>query len=155
MRSASEKKFPSFTYASLPGVDPTPMDWKMCSVPDSGVAGEHVTYHKLEESDEHENLSSMINFYITESNVIGLIIINTVNSTFLPNDFVDTTPEIPIYVVSLKDGSQIEKFIGEQGEGDVQIKILVESSADSIPVRPTAATGYSPPPVQSLLFVPC
>ena len=154
LRNASEKKGPSFTYASLPQVDPTPMDWKMCSSPDSGVACEHVTYHKLEDPDEHKNLSSMINYYVTESSVVGLVIINTANSTILPDGFVNTTsPEIPICVVSLKDGDQIEKFVNVQQEGDVQIKISVESTVDSLPVRPTASTRHSPPPIQSLLFV--
>lgn len=150
MRSASDKKYPSFTYASLPGVSPTPIEWKMCSPPDSGVGSEHVTYHRLGDPDDHDNLSSMINYYVTESNVMGLIIINAANSTILPDNFVDTeSPEIPIYVVSSRDGDQIERFVSSHGEGDVQIKILVESTVDSMPVRSVPQTVPSPTPVQS------
>jgi len=130
----SKEKCPSFTYASLPGVRPTPVEWKMCCEPDRDVGSEHVTYHKLTESDE--NLSAVMAGY-SESNIVGLIIINTTNSTFLSNDFINnggTIPSTPpVYIVSSGDGKQLSTFVDAYEEGLVQIKVSVESAVDSIP----------------------
>ena len=126
----------------------------MCCIPGSDIASEHVTYHKLCASDE--SLTALVDEYIvTESNIIGLIVINSHSSRCLSNSIVDNTtaPQLPVYVVSLEDGHSIEDFVSEQKEGDVQIKILIESAVDSgQPLQvPAASTGPSPPLVTSML----
>lgn len=129
----SQENGPSFTYASLPGVIHIPMDWKQCYNPDcDDISGEYITYHKL--TDTVENFSAVVAKH-AESNVIGLVVINTVNSTFLANDFVnviDKSSAPPVYVVSLEDGEQLIAFIKAHDKGAVQIKVLVESLADSV-----------------------
>ena len=109
---------------------PTPIEWKTCCDPDSDVGSKHVTYHVLTGSDK--SLSEVIDRYV-ESNVVGLIIINSTDSVFLSNDFkgryVPQTP--PVYIISPGDGEQLIKFIRAHDEGFVQVKVLVESAVDS------------------------
>jgi len=131
----------------------------MCCEPGSGIPSEHVTYHQLSASGE--SLTAVVDEYITtESNLIGLIVINSTASRFLSASVIDKTmaPQLPVYVVSLEDGIQIEDFVSQQKEGDVQVKILIESAVDSFPVgppvrAPAAPTGPSPPPVTSMLLM--
>ena len=159
LRSASDKRCPSFTYTTPPGVVATPLEWKMCCEPGSDIPSEHVTYHQLSASDE--SLTAVVDEYITtESNIIGLIVINSTASRYLSENILDKTtpPQLPVYVVSLEGGTQIEGFVSQQKEGDVQVKVLVESTVDSLPVGlpvqvPAAAsTGPLPPPVTSMLL---
>ena len=140
----SQERCPSFTYATVPRVTPTPLEWKMCCDPESDVGSEHVTYHKLTDADE--TLSTVTERYI-ESNVVGLIIINSTNSTVLSNEFnaryVPPTP--PVYIISVGDGEKLRKFVEAHDEGLVQIKVLVESAVDfvsgsTVPVHPTPSS---------------
>ena len=124
----------------------------MCCIPGSDIPSEHVTYHKLCTSDE--SLTAVVDKYIaTESNIIGLIVINSNSSRCLSDNIADNTtvPQLPVYIVSWEDGNHIEEFVSEQKEGDVQIKISIESAVDSgQPLRiPAAPTGPSPPLVTS------
>ena len=119
---------------------PTPIEWKTCCDPDSDVGSEHVTYHVLTGSDK--SLSEVIDRYV-ESNVVGLIIINSTDSVFLSNDFkgryVPQTP--PVYIISSGDGEQLIKFVRAHDEGFVQVKVLVESAVDSRSVLTVGATS--------------
>ena len=126
-----QEKCPSFTYASLPGVSPAQLDWKVCCEPDQDVGGEYVTYHKLTDSDD--SLSAVMANY-AEPNIVGLIIINTFNSITLSSGFINkadipTTP--PVYILSLEDGDKLRAFFNTHDEGAVQIKVYVESPVDS------------------------
>lgn len=135
--SHSPEKTLSFTYASFPGVKPIPLEWKTCCEPDSDVGSEHVTYHMLTHSDD--SLSTVMAKY-TESNIVGVIIINSTNSTFLSNDFVnnsDVPVTVPVYIVSSGDGERLKKFVALHGEGPVQIKVLVESAVDLLSSGPS------------------
>ena len=149
VRNPPEKRCPSFTYASLPGVMPTPIEWKMCCDPDSEVGGEHVTYHTLTDTDD--NLSTVVEYHV-ESNIVGLIIINTTNSTALSRDlvsrYVAPSPPVPLYIVSSRDGERLKEFVKAHNEGFVQIKVLVESAVDSIPT-PVAPSGPLYPTLSS------
>ena len=149
IRNSPEKKCPSFTYATLPGVKPTPIEWKMCCDPDSDVGSEHVTYHTL--TDKDDKLSTVVEYHI-ESNIVGLIIINNTNSTTLSNDFTSryvapSTP-IPLYIVSSRDGEQLRALVKAYNEGSVQIKVLVESAVDSVP-GPVVPSGPPHPTLSS------
>ena len=126
----SQERCPSFTYASLPGVTPTPIEWKMCCDPDCDVGSEHVTYHILTDSDK--TLSSVIEHYLEEYNIVGLVIVNNTNSTSLSNDIITRyiPPTPPVYVVSSGDGERLSAFVKGHDEGAVQIKVLVESAVD-------------------------
>ena len=128
----TQEKCPSFTYASLPGVSPAPLEWKVCCEPDQEVGGEYVTYHKLTDSDD--SLSAVMANY-GEPNIAGLIIINTSNSTTLSSDFINkedkpTTP--PVYIISLEDGDKLITFVSTRDEGAVQVKVHVESTVDTV-----------------------
>ena len=128
----SQERCPSFTYASVPRVTPTPLEWKMCCDPDSDVGSEHVTYHVLTDSDK--SLASVIECHV-ESNVVGLIIINSIDSVFL-SDEVNAgyvPPTLPVYIISARDGEQLRKFVGAFDIGLVQIKVLWESAVDPVP----------------------
>lgn len=108
------------------------MEWKMCCDPDSIVSGEYVTYHKLTDSDN--SLSAVMNYY-TKSSIVGLIIINTTDSTSLANDFinkVDIPSTPPVYIISATEGEQLRAFVKAHDEGYVQIKVIVESAVDSV-----------------------
>ena len=140
----SQETCPAFTYASVPRVTPTPLEWKMCCDPDSDVGSEHVTYHALTDSDK--NLASAIERYV-ESHVVGLIIINSIDSLFLSDDFrgryVPETP--PVYIISSGDGEKLRKFVKAHEDGSVLIKVLVESAVDSVsgstaPVHPAPSS---------------
>ena len=145
---SSQEKCPSFTYASLPGVKPTPTVWKICCDPDSDIGSEHVTYHTLTEDD---NLSTIAECYM-ESNIVGLIIINNINSTTLSNDlastYVASSTPLPLYIVSSRDGEKLRAFVEAHEEGSVQIKVLVESVVDSVPA-PVVPSGLSHPTLSS------
>ena len=128
----TQEKCPSFTYASLPGVSPAPLEWKVCCEPDQEVGSEYVTYHKLTDSDD--SLSAVMANY-AEPNIAGLIIINTSNSTTLSSDFINkadqpTTP--PVYIISLEDGDKLTTFVSTRDEGAVQVKVHVESTVDTV-----------------------
>ena len=133
-----EEKCPSFTYASLPGVSHTPLEWKICCEPDQDVGGEYVTYHKLTDSDD--SLSAVMAKY-TEPNIVGLIIINTCNSTILSSDFINNAASTPpVYIISLGDGEKLRAFVNAHDEGAVQIKVYVESTVDTVST-PVVSTG--------------
>ena len=134
----------SFTYATVPKVTPTPLEWKTCCDPESDVGSEHVTYYTLTDADE--TLSTVMERYV-ESNVVGLIIINCTNTTVLSDKFnaryVPPTP--PVYIISSGDGEKLRKFVEAHDEGLVQIKVLVESAVDfvsgsTVPVYPTPSS---------------
>ena len=114
----------------------------MCCDPVSDVGSEHITFHLLTGSDE--SLSTVIERYV-ESNVVGLIIINSTDSLFLSNDFkgryVPPTP--PAYIISSGDGEKLRKLVEAHDEGFVQTKVLVESAVDSLP--PSTAPVYPTP----------
>ena len=129
---SSQEKCPSFTYASLPGVYLAPLKWKVCCEPEQKICGEYVTYHKLTDSDD--SLSTVMANY-AEPNIAGLIIINTSNSTTLSSDFINkadqpTTP--PVYIISLEDGDKLTTFVSTHDKGAVQVKVLVESTVDTV-----------------------
>ena len=127
----SQETCPAFTYASVPRVTLTPLQWKMCCHPDYDVGSEHVTYHALTDSDK--NLASAIECHMW-NNIVGLIIINSTDSLFLSDDFrgryVPETP--PVYIISSGDGEKLRKFVEAHEDGSVLIKVLVESSVDSV-----------------------
>lgn len=106
----------------------------MCCDPECGIGSEYVTYHKLTDSDE--SLSAVMAKY-AESSIVGLIIINTTNSTILNNDFVNNTRDVPstppVYIVSSGDGEQLIKLVTSHEEGNVQIKVFMESALDYMP----------------------
>ena len=79
-----------------------------------------------------------------ESNVVGLIIINITNSTFLSDKFITRyiPPTPPVYVVSAEDGEQLRKFVKMHEEGSIQIKVSVESAVDS--ALPTSVVSTQP-----------
>ena len=135
LKNSPEKICSSFTYTSLPGVQPAPIEWKMCCDPDAEVGGEHVTYHMLKAEDD--NLSTVVEYHI-ESNIVGLIIINHINSLSLSNDlvtrYVAPSPPMPLYIVSSRDGKQLKELVEGHEEGLVQIKVSVESAVDTAPV---------------------
>ena len=128
----SQEKCPSFTYASLPGMFPAPLEWKACCEPDQEVGGEYVTYHKLTGSDN--SLSAVMANY-AEPNIAGLIIINTTNSTTLLSDFIskaDQPATPPVYIISLEDGNKLTTFVNTHDEEAVQVKVHVESTVDTV-----------------------
>jgi len=108
------------------------MKWKMCCKPECNAESEHVTYHKLKDDDDR-NLYEVVHYYSTEFNVVGMIIVNSTDDIFISKDLVNEAkpPEIPVYVVSLEDGEQIKKFISQQRDGNVEIRVYVESPVDS------------------------
>ena len=130
--------------ASFPGVRPTSIEWKMCCEPrpDSEVGSEHVTYHTS--TDKDDNLSTVVENYV-ESNAVGLFIINTTNSTALSNDlisrYVAPSPPVPLYIVSSRDGEILRELVEAHDEASVQIKVLVESAVDSVPI-PVVPDNY-------------
>ena len=141
----SQEKCPSFTYASLPSVSPTKLGWKVCCELDEEVGGEYVTYHKLTNLDD--SLSTVMAKY-AESNIVGLIVINTTNSTTLSYDFINeaeipSTP--PVYIVSSEDGEKLIKFADKHDQGAIQIKVHLESTVDSVS-KPVKPTGLDLPP---------
>ena len=141
----SQEKCPSFTYASLPGVMPTPIEWKICCDPDSDIGSEHVTYHTVTDTDD--NLSTIVEYHI-ESNIVGLIIINNTNSTTLSNHlasrYVAPSTPMPLYIVSSRDGEILRPFVEAHEEGSVYVKVSVESAADSVPA-PVIPSGLPHP----------
>ena len=139
----TQDKGPLFTYASLPGVNPTPLEWKVCCDPDKDVGGEYVTYHKLTDSDD--SLSAVMANY-AEPNIVGLIIINTTNSTILSSDFINKAGRPlmpPVYIISLEDGEKLSKFVNDHDEGAVQIKVYAESVVDPVST-PSPSAGHRP-----------
>ena len=122
-----------FTYATLPGVDPTPLDWKVCSSPDSDVPSEHVIYYQLTTNDE--SLLDVVKEYCdVDPNVVGLIVVNFTPSNFLPVEILERgiPKRPPICVVSLEDGERIVDFFNTQvNDMDVKVAILAESNVDS------------------------
>ena len=135
--------------ASFPGVRPIPIEWKMCCEPGSEVGSEHVTYHTL--TDKDDNLSTVVENYVV-SNAVGLIIINTTNSTALSNDlisrYVAPSPPVPLYIVSSRDGEILRELVEAHDEASVQIKVLVESAVDSVPI-PVVPSGQLHPALSS------
>ena len=142
----SHKTCPSIVCASPRGVKPTPLEWRMCCEPDDSISSQYVTYHKLIDSDR--NLSAVLARY-NESNVVGLIIINTNNSLFLSDEFIknsdSTSLSLPIYIVSLRKGEVLKKFLLEhRGKEVVEVKVSVESAVDSefvIVAKPHTLSG--------------
>ena len=119
----SEEACPSFKCTILPGTKPTPSEWMLFCSPESEISSEHVTYHKL--TDVDKSLSTILARY-SKSNIHGLIIINVNGSVLLSHDFAVKEGEIlmqPVFVVSLEDGEELEKFIGARGKESVLIKI--------------------------------
>ena len=140
----SQEKCPSFTYTSLPGVNPTKLGWKVCCELDEDIGIEYVTYHKLTDLDD--NLSAVMVQY-AKQNIVGLIIINTTNSTALSYDFINkaeipSTP--PVYIISSEDGEKLKNFVNKHGEGAVQIMVHLESTVDSVS-KHVASTGLNLP----------
>jgi len=124
-RLTSSKEFSlAVTYASLPGVHPSSKDWSICCPPDNSISGEHISYIRV--ADTNETLCSVVEN--CSSILQGLIIINSVPSLILPNEFIiDGIPkELPVYVISLDDGKQVDEFISKREPGDVQLKVVVE-----------------------------
>ena len=106
----------------------------MCCEPDREVGGEYVTYHKLTGSDD--SLPTVMANY-AEPNIVGLIIINTTNSTTLSSDFInkaDQPATPPVYIISLEDGNKLTTFVNTHDKGAVQVKMHVESSVDTFVV---------------------
>jgi len=122
----------SFTYATLPGVNSTPLEWKSCCAPDSDPPSEHVIYYQL--TDMEKSLVDVVEEHCDEeSNVIGLIIINFMSSNFLPGEILNRgmPQKPPIYVVTREDGEQILEFFSTQvDDGDIKVKVLAENDVD-------------------------
>ena len=130
----SHKKCLSITYASIPGVKPTPLRWSMFCDPGECVGGQYVTYHELTDSDD--SLSAVVGAY-SKSKVIGLIIINSTSSLVLSNEFINKKSEIPqsspsVYVVSSFDGEQLKSFLAQNERETIEVKVSVESTVDSV-----------------------
>ena len=138
MRFTSLQDSQSFTYATLPGVNLTPLDWKICCAPDSDLPSEHVTYYQL--TDAEKCLVDVVEeqCYV-KSDVIGLIIINYNSSIYLSKEmFKKGVPKKPpMYVVALEDGEQIVEFFNTKvDDGDMMVKVLVDSDVDSVNYGP-------------------
>lgn len=116
----SQEECPPIMCASLPRAELVPLDWVVCCHFDSKFGAQCVTYHKLTESDK--SLSTVVTRY-SESNVIGLIIINTSNSVSLSENFTKgSIPSMPsVYVVSSEDGPKLQELLRTRDE--VQIKV--------------------------------
>jgi len=121
-----------FTYASLPGVSPTPLTWKTFCKPDSNVTDEHVIYYQLTESDE--SLTDVVKKCCdNKPNVVGLIIVHYLPSNFLSTELLkEGVPQKPpIYVVSCDDGEDIMHLDAfNVNEGDLKVRMTVESEVD-------------------------
>jgi len=132
LRNSSESECQSFTYACPPGIKPIPMKWKMCCKPECDVFSEHVTYHKLKDDDDR-TLNEVVHYYSMEFHVVGMMIVSSTDDLFISKELVDKAMplEIPVYVISTDDGEQIENFISHQRDGDVEIKVYVDSPVDS------------------------
>ena len=131
--SNSKEVIHRITYASLPGVRLKPVDWKMCCTSDSDLPGEHIIFYQLTHS-VNSLLEVAEECCEDEANVVGLIVVNFEKSCFLPDDILKNgVPQgPPMYVVSVEDGEQLFDFMSAQvSEGDVQVKVLVESSLDA------------------------
>ena len=128
------KESQSFTYATLPGVNSIPLDWKSCCAPDSDLPSEHVIYYQL--TDTEKSLVDVVEEHCDEdSNVVGLIIINFMSSNFLPSEILNRgmPQKPPIYVVTQEDGEQIIEFFNTQvNDGDIKVKVLAENDVDSM-----------------------
>ena len=142
----SQEECPSFTCASVSGVELTPLDWTTCCNPNSEISSKHVTFHKLTDSDE--NLSTILAKY-SKSNVFGLIIINTTKSIFLSNKFTNHKEDIPlippIYVISSEDGEELEKFISVREKVSICIEEILESNVDSVSMEYAGPSYHTSP----------
>ena len=122
----------SITYASLPGVKPIPLGWRMCCDPNDCVGAQYVTYHKLTDSDK--SLSAVLAGY-NKPNVVGLIVINTTNSLFLSHEFVNEednlSSSLSVYVVASNDGVKLKDFLFHNEQAIVEVKVKIESTVDS------------------------
>ena len=137
----SQETCHSFNCAVLPGSKLTLSEWTTCVTPESEMDCQHVTYYKLIDSDK--SLSTILARY-SESNIQGLIIINSTNSVSLSDDFVVKEGEIfipAVYVVSLEDGKELEKLIGVRKES-VLVKMQVDGNE---PVDHTEPVQQMPP----------
>ena len=127
------KKIHSFAYATLPGVIPTPLDWKICCNPDTDVADEHVIYYQL--TDTEKSLTDVVKKHCdNRPNVIGLIIINYLPSNFLPDDILKEgiPSQPPIYVVSCENAEQLLDLDSVNvTDGDLKVRVQFESEVDS------------------------
>ena len=123
----------SFSYATLPGVNPTPVDWKVCSSPDSDVPSEHVIYYQL--TNVNESLLDVVEKHCGDDpTIVGLILVNFTPSNLLPFEILSRgiPPKPPICVVSLEDGERIADFFSSKVDDmDVQVAILADSNVDS------------------------
>ena len=131
--SSTGEVFHTITYACLPDVRPAPVDWKMCCTSDSDLPGEHIICYQLTDS-ENSLLKVVEECCEEEANIVGLIIVNSEKSCYLPDEILKNgIPQVPpIYVVSVEDGEDIFDFISAQvSEGDAQVRVLVESVVDS------------------------
>ena len=117
----------------------------MCCNPNSEIDGNHITFHRLADSDN--NLSTIRARY--SKSVVGLIIINTINSISLSDDFAsqeaDTSLILPIYVISSVDGEELEKFINVRDQGSIYTKVVFESDEDFAPVERAGPSHRTPP----------
>ncbi|XP_065915635.1 uncharacterized protein [Dysidea avara] len=144
LRFTSLQDSQSFTYATLPGVNLTPLDWKICCAPDSDLPSEHVTYYQL--TDAEKCLVDVVEeqCYV-KSDVIGLIIINYNSSIYLSKEmFKKGVPKKPpMYVVALEDGEQIVEFFNTKvDDGDMMVKVLVDSDVDSVNYGPEGKISH-------------
>lgn len=100
-----------------------------------------MTYHKLTDSDK--NLSTVTAAY-SKSNVVGLIIINTTNSVYLPSEFANKEGDIPVYTVSSSGGKELESFLSSREVGFIQIKVVSENNVDPLPIGHSGPQPTSP-----------
>lgn len=125
------KEIHSFSYACLPGVSPTPLNWKPFCKPETEMTSGHVTYYQLTESDE--SVANVVEkHFANKPNVVGLVIINFTSSNFLSNEILKGgIPNIPpIYVVSCEDGEHIVDLDAfNVNEGDLKIRVQVSSDS--------------------------
>ena len=145
----SQEACPTFKCAILPGTKPTLSEWITCCRSEGEIGFEHVTYHKLTDSDK--SLSIILAKY-SNSNICGIIIINSTNSVSLSDDIAIKEGDIlmpPVYVVSLEDGCELETFIGAREKQSVLIRVVVDITVD-MPVDHDPKTVQRVP--QSLCF---
>jgi len=105
----------------------------LCYNPDREISVDHVTYHKLTDSDE--SLSTVMDNYFSKSNIVGLIIINTTNSVHLPVNFINKRGDPllkSVYILSSEDGEQLEDFLRVREEVSIQIESDVDSAPTSM-----------------------
>jgi len=130
------KKIYTLAYASLPGVTPIPLDWKICCNPDANVNDEHVVYYQL--TDTEKSLAGIVKELCdTSPNIVGMIIMNYLPSNYLQDDILKDgiPPWPPIYVVSCKDAEQLMIFDSVNvNEGDLMVRVQVESEIDTVDV---------------------